>query len=342
MPNAAELFTEVAYQIAPSSFVAKTLSSTGNPESFRIYEKLFEEGENGDYRVFTAFGDDRSIDQLKISLKDLNVRDDVLFAIAKAETPSLMEPLLNPLIELCKEEIEISNRFMMVQAIAKIGGIKAVKPMLELLNKDQSGRDIAFFVLLETGALDARTLLFEFCNIDISGFAIPYLSDFLVKNQDSESVNLLMEIAKNEDADFRRRMVATNALFEMNNQKVLKPTLELLKNDNPDIRRKALIALRCIKNPDSKLIQQLIEFLKDDNPSIRSSAVFTLGKIGNSIVVEHVIKLLKDNDENVRESAACALGLLGDPQTIEPLLELLKKSDLSAQWAPASALARIS
>jgi hypothetical protein len=234
MPNAVEYFTELSDKIAPANFSAKLLTSTGKAQSFKIYNKIFEEGKSGDYAVFTSLADDRSIEYLKILLmhSNSNILYNVLFFL-RFQKMHTMKPLLYILLELLKYTIRNNGWVSVVKAICNIGGQKEVIGALVEFLKDENWevRERAIKLLLDIGIPESIEPVLEFFNLNNYDDSWDWLREealFLMK--DPRTINARLEALKGSHSHSER--IDAALIFRkisVSDPEILQPVVELLK-----------------------------------------------------------------------------------------------------------------
>ncbi|MDJ0676815.1 MAG: HEAT repeat domain-containing protein [Calothrix sp. MO_167.B42] len=258
-----------------------------------------------EYRI--ALGEKQKVvEQLLAQLKaeDYSVRMGAASALGKLGNGTLQLQVVEPLLELLKDEDEDSDvRWCAANTLGKLGNgtPQVVEPLLELLKDEDS--------IVRMGAASALGKL---------------------GNGTLQVVEPLLKLLKDED--FGVRWDAAFALGNLGNStpQVVEPLLELLKDGHSIVRMGAVSALGDLGNGTLQVVEPLLEILKDEDEDsdVRWGAVNALGNLGNSTpqVVEPLLELLKNGHSGVSWGAAYVLGKLGNgtPQVVEPLLELLK------------------
>jgi HEAT repeat protein len=236
-----------------------------------------------------------------------------------------------------------------VIALTAIRDLRAVEPLVELLQDASQSRGLRENVALSLGTLgDGRALepLVELLQdpaldkADLTGPAAldgmnPYLA--WLKSLVSE----FDEPVKEKSSTFLRRHIVASALGELGDTRAVEPLLAAINDVDARVRASATSALR--EFGDARAVKPLIAALKDVNEQVRSSAANALGALGDARAVEPLIAALKNVNEQVRSSAASALGNLGDERAARPLFAALtnEEADLWVRSSAASALGKL-
>jgi HEAT repeat protein len=135
------------------------------------------------------------------------------------------------------------------------------------------------------------------------------------------------------------RVLATQALGVIGDERAVESLIQALKDEEIDIRKTAAWALGEIK--DKRAVEPLIRALTDKNFVFRVSAAEALARIGDVRAVEPLIQALKDQKTDIRDTAVRILGELGDQRAVEPLIHVLMDKNFGFRAAAAEALAKI-
>ena len=165
-------------------------------------------------------------------------------------------------------------RNAVVESLGKIGDTRAVNPLINILQEDNT--------------------LYVRISAAIS----------LGKLEDKRAIAPLINVLKNiKNLGMQAR--ATIALVKLGDSRGMEIIIKNLKSNNEDRQFAALTALDEIA--DKKTSKLLINSIENKKFHWRSEAVEILGKIKNTNSIEPLIYLLKDKDEYVRKAAAKAL-----------------------------------
>lgn len=196
-----------------------------------------------------------------------------------------------------------------ITALDKIAG-PAVAPLVEVL-KDTSIDEVSrskaarIFGLIESvDATEPLTTAFKDNSIVVRSEAAKSLG--LIA--DRRSVELLINVLKDEDEWITVRANAATSLGKIKDERAVMPLIEVLKSGVPAIRDNAVVALGLIEDKRATIpLVQILENEKEDD-NIRANAVSSLGSIADARAVNALIMALKSNVGAIRQNAAVALG----------------------------------
>ncbi len=131
--------------------------------------------------------------------------------------------------------------------------------------------------------------------------------------------------ASNEDQDIELKLVALDALLQMDEAKAF-PILERIIRSNPDqrMRNKALFVVSQSDHPDR--VTLLLEAARsDEDPGVREKAVFWLGQSDSP----QALKALKDlysssSSADIREKIVFAISQQGGGEAVRTLIDLYR------------------
>ena len=180
---------------------------------------------------------------------------------------------------------------------------------------------------------------------------------------------LLVQAA--EEAKFRFRFVALDALGKMGDESVAPLLIRAMGDTDGAVRSAAMTALgrlriraavpallKCMSSPehtvcisaanalgeigDPSCVPALIDALQNPNAQIRSSVAGALGKLCDQRAVPALTDTLRnDSDEYTRCFAAEALGGIGDTSAVSGLIEAVRDADEPVRSAAVLALGRL-
>ena len=161
----------------------------------------------------------------------------------------------------------------------------------------------------------------------------------LAKQQDSESVKILIEYSKNIHPK-NVRNAAVEALVQFDDPAIFPKLIALLDDPSPAIRSVAMKGLKKIKN--NEVVPALLTRLNNLNPSTRADIITLLGERGDPRTLPVLLAVLETgNDPTVRKAAAKAIGNLEDPQAVPTLAEHLDDKDEDLRQEVENALIKI-
>lgn len=152
------------------------------------------------------------------------------------------------------------------------------------------------------------------------------------------AVKPLVAVLKGSDSWVLARSTAAKALGGIGRARAVPPLVAALKDSDDGVRQRAAEALGEIG--DARAVEPLVVALKDSDYRVCSAAARALVKIGPPSV-KALIAVLKYNDSYVRQQTVEALGEIGDARAVPPLLAALKDSDGGVRWVVAEALGKI-
>jgi HEAT repeat protein len=258
-----------------------------------------------------------ALDRLKWKPKGKNEK--VLYLIGKEDWDGCVKigaPAVEALITLLQTE-EWHIRREVVITLGKIADLRAVEPLINLLEKDKN-RHMYNKVIEALGEIG-----------------------------DPRAVEPLIILLKDKDRHLRRD--SAKALGKLGDPRAVEPLILLLKDKDQNLRSNSVIALGKIADP--RAVEPLIGVLKDKDSLVRKAAVEALDKLGwkpqnkreeafyligkqdwdgcvkiGAPAVEPLILLLKGGeDRHIYNEIVKTLGEIGDRRAVEPLLNLLEK-----------------
>jgi diguanylate cyclase (GGDEF)-like protein len=237
------------------------------------------------------------------------------------------------IVNAIKSTKDENIRSKAIEALFEIGTEKAVKALIEVVNKEEK---LIRQKILETFEKVANERVQEALikvsrdsNSDLRLSAIFLLGK--IKNE--RAVEAVIQALKDEDEVVR--MKAAEILGKQKNEQAVEPLIQSLRDIDWGVREKATEALGEIK--DVRAVEALIKTLDDRNTGVRLKASSSLRKIGKP-AAKSLIKALKNKSEVVRAEAAEILGEIKEKEAIEPLIEALKDEDWEVRKRAALAL----
>lgn len=243
--------------------------------------------------------DSRAVEPLIAALKDEDsgVRSRAAKALGEIKDNRAVEPLIATLKDKSKDV-----RKEAAQALGKIKDSRAVEPLNASL-KDEIAKvwvtaawaiweinkdNHAFEIMIDSFKKDRYET--ESALVEIGKPAIK---------------SLIAALHYKLSSDVRKK--AAILLGRIKDSQAIDPLIVVLKDEDEDtsVRIKVTEALGNIK--DSQAVEPLITALMDEETGVRQYAAVALGKIGDSRAVEPLITALKDENSLVRRYAAVAL-----------------------------------
>ena len=208
---------------------------------------------------------------------------------------------------------------LIIDSLAEIGDERDVEALLDLLhNQNEKIREAAVRALGKIGGARAIDPLLALLRSDPDNEVRASAAEALGKIGDAHALNgLLASLADNEEW-VQYRAVAALIGFGAS---ALDPLLFLLTRGLPSVRARAAWALGRVGDP--RAYEPLAHALHEKNPDLRKSAAEALGHLGDARAMEPLNALLNDENELVRWKALQALGELGDFRIMHPLIEFI-------------------
>jgi HEAT repeat protein len=205
-----------------------------------------------------------------------------------------------------------ANAFLIAQALGQLGDLRAVEPLIELLDTSNLGVTQAAAIAL--GKLgDARAIY-------------PLIDVFRHEWDDTETITTWQEAAKAlvsigdaafvplvaalRDEDENVRIWAMDTLKQMPPGHSLKPLLPALHDPSFQVRAQAVEAIGALGDLHSLAV--LFPLLQDENDSVRMRACFSIGNRGSQKGYDALITVLHDPSPLVRRAAAINIGKVVD------------------------------
>jgi HEAT repeat protein len=223
-------------------------------------------------------------------------------------------PAVDPLIECLF--IDFPRRYLAVEALGKIGNVRALLPLIQLL-KDMN-RNIRYQSAIALESIGWKPSSDE------------EKADDYIARQDwdqcvlfgAAAVERLISILRDNDVNVRR--MAANTLGKIKDVLAIEPLSLSLNDGQASVRQEAVKALMEIGGESVEL--PLMRALRDGDENVRSTAAEALGELGDPGAVVALINALKDHNSAVRVAAIRALGKIGDPRAVPPLIDIFYDS----------------
>jgi serine/threonine-protein kinase len=147
------------------------------------------------------------------------------------------------------------------------------------------------------------------------------------------SVKYLLEAVADEDWWVRSR--ASDALARIGGERVVSAVLELVRDKDENIRRAAIEILNSCG--DKRAIEHLIEATKDSDWWVSERAADALAGIGDKRAVPAILKMVERNGRSL-PVALTTLGKLGDSNLIDRVLPYLQRPEKEVRVAAIECL----
>ena len=280
---------------------------------------------------------------IKIVEDDANKSDTKLAILALGELKchEAVEPIIYSLLSQF-----ISVQSAAVQSLGSIGDVRAVKPLVKLMQNGEKPGSLHGEVLEALGKIDdpmaAEMIIDAFCN---GSTEIAERAATVLRKMGAKATKPLISALKDVNPEVKRNIV--KIMRETGDKTASQTLMAILKNpeEPPAIREEVAKALARMKEGvDLEFILQFVKTLippEGENYSLRCCLITLLGEIGNFEATETLTRLLlsKDNDSRIRYHAAHALGRMGDNSAIDSLVSVLEDPrDIDIKPAVAAAL----
>ena len=292
------------------------------------------------FRKYHKKGEPYSVELLVDALRNKNggVRERAVRELCKIKYPKIVESLI---ITALNDEY-IPARIESIKALGKKGNEKAVKPLIRILEDNDSAiREATINALCRIG--DTRAVEPLITALRHPGWHTrEAIIRYLGLIGDPKAVEPLVAILKNvlyalsNGGDTYAVSVSdaiVNALVNIGKSAVETLITEL---SDKDWRVRQTIARILGLIEDQRAVKPLIATLKDNKIEVRKTAVDVLAKIGK-LSSKPLIDALGDEDSKIREGAAEVLGNIGDVMAVEPLMAVLGDKNSYVRSAAAEA-----
>ncbi len=219
-------------------------------------------------------------------------------------------------------------RFAAIEALGKIGSLKAEKPLVEHISKTYGLQKMALIKsLVQIGTIPS----------------IPGISDVLIdmlKNDDWEekfiAIKGLTYLKEKKSIHYIVDAAGSLDLSDPENENKLYVLREAIKSfgctkslidildDKTFKYRGKVFAIETVGDLKCKnAVSVLIKLLKSGYRDIRRSSIKSLSQIDSDETKEYFIEAINDHDSHVRKTAVTALGKINDMAAFEPLMKML-------------------
>ncbi|MEE8462536.1 MAG: HEAT repeat domain-containing protein [Acidobacteriota bacterium] len=231
------------------------------------------------------------------------------------------------------------DRANAAEKLGQIGHVKAVVPLIHLLEDDSEEREVKSVATQALGKIrDERAIdpLIEVLGLPGSATGQP-VADVLAQFGDAV-LEPLMKVLSTSTQE-ARRFWAARILGELQTHRATPTLLNALSDHSTKVRAEAALALGRLGTREgvSPLSRMLLE---DPVPLARDAAAQALGKIADDRALTALREALADLDHDARRSAMLALEKMGETAT-PFFIEALRGESKEAAIQAASALERI-
>jgi HEAT repeat protein len=224
----------------------------------------------------------------------------------------------NGLFKITLKDTDAQVRVLGMQGLWEYTGRDLVKPLVELLVKDEdpgvratAALSLGRYILLgELGELRGEEL--------------------------GEAEVALQEAYENTHEQLEVRARALEALGASSKPFIPGLIEEAHGSGNYRLRLSAIHAMG--RNCDVRWLPILLEEMTDDEAEVRYEAVGAAGQVSDGNAIEAIAELLDDDDREVQTAAIEALGHIGGPRVKQHLRPLLRHDDKSIREVTQRAL----
>ena len=281
---------------------------------------LDDEVENVRMSVASCLGDlsthpaDLLLDLLHDPVRSAQARAPIAWTLQGFEDARIVPALLQTLAD---ESGDV--RGLAAESLGQLRDLRAVEPLLALLDTDQDG-EVRWQTAIALGHLgDKRALEPLIAALgDPASIAREGAAQGLACLGDVRAVEPLCALLT--DAESEVRWWAGYALRELDDPRAVEPLLAALQDEANRVRDIAASGLGYLG--DRRAVGPLLKVAAEDpSEEVRETAVYALVMLGDATYLDVVLANLKTRPRSI---AAEALGRLGDPRGVEPLIEALK------------------
>jgi HEAT repeat protein len=275
-------------------------------------------------RALGGLGDPQAVEPLHRALSDADrdVRQAAAVALGK-----LGGAAVGALIDALQDKAVAAHA---IQALAAIGDVRALPPLIAALRDESYGVRVA--------AVDAIG--------SFGGMALDPLIDALrVPNRNARraAAETLDKLGWQPGAD------ATGTDYWIakqnwdrcvaNKDAAVAPLAAMLHDPDAETRKACAVCLG--KIGDRRAFDPLVAGLQDEDPAVRETSAESLGRMGDSRAIDPLLVALKDPDWTVRDAAAKGLGRFAEERTMGALIDALRDPAGHVREEAAEALGRI-
>ncbi|MFZ3063802.1 MAG: HEAT repeat domain-containing protein [Nitrospirota bacterium] len=327
--------------------VIKALEKIGNPKIVDVLIEMINKNgiEKAVVEALGAIGDIKALDVLTTSFKDKKLRNPALNSIIniyeKNNEKNIRDKIILKVKETLNDEavsylidaLENFNPKVRSSAIKMLGwskNLRAVKPLLELIDSDYKNESITAIINIGRDAEDTVIEEITKGNEVVREAIARILGDIGNK----KSVNHLILLIGDENGHVRQ--TSALALGRIGDAAASKALIDLLNDEYPNVQEAAVDALSRIK--DKSLISHFVKMLSNENENIRGNGARILGKINAKEAVGNLLFMLKDESPYVRQCAVNALGSINDPAVEGGLMVALTDEEKQVRYAAVSVI----
>lgn len=272
--------------------------------------------------------------EISINSSNLDLALTLLQQLSQQLLSSHREEQLTTVINLAIQVLENSD-FATRWDLAKlfpVFGNRAIAPLLEILENEDLDSEYRWFVARILANFPATSvipalaqMLQQTTDEELRAIASQSLASF-----GNDAIDTLSNLLTNSET----RLLATQALGEINSTLTISPLLTVIHDPDPQVRQRAIASL--INYPDPRIPPILIEAVNDLSSLVRKEAVTGISLYIHSLsAITDLITLLKPLLSDINLDVCCqtiiCLGKIATPEAMQLLYELLQTVNTPSQ-----------
>jgi HEAT repeat protein len=246
------------------------------------------------------------------------------------QTEEQLTAVLNLAIQVL-ENSDFATRWDLAKLFPLLGK-RAIAPLLEIIENEDLDTEYRWFVARILAGFPASSVIPTLAQVlqqttdeELRAIASQSLASF-----GSDAINTLSDLLTNSET----RLLATQALSEINSQLTIAPLLTVIHDADPQVRQRAIASL--INYPDPRIPPILIEAVNDLSSLVRKEAITGISLYIQQLSVNtDLISLLKPLLSDINLDVCCqtiiCLGKIATPEAMQLLYELLLKLNTPAE-----------
>ncbi|MEW5975637.1 MAG: HEAT repeat domain-containing protein [Acidobacteriota bacterium] len=292
----------------------------------------------------TARGDEPTLDQLKVELRDQDpkVRKKAAQQLGATRSREAVPPLL-----AAASDPDVEVREEVVKALGLLKDESAITMLLTTLkDRSDSVREESIIALVNLYA--DRDAGFSITRIakkvyrKINVFSDKVGNDPLVIESYVRVAPAVIDGLSDRlfDSSMAIRVGAAKALGILRAKPALPRMIEAMKTGDSNVRVAILRSLYKIR--DASVDSEILIYLNDQDKGVRDETILTLGLLRSTAALPAIRRLYDENpDTKLRLRAFQAISLIGDPSSLDLFRRLLKDPDAIYRQYAAEGMARV-
>ncbi|MGQ0761796.1 MAG: HEAT repeat domain-containing protein [Acidobacteriota bacterium] len=266
-----------------------------------------------------SFAQPSNVDGNLAKLKDQ--RPNVRIAAIKALGRSGDERVIDPLVEVLKNDEDIYVGSEAATALGNFRNVRGVKALIEAYGTVNGSAHEEANKALKSMASIAIPLLIEALD-NADSYTSHHLKDAFEFIGDAAVDPLIAELARPSI-----HIAVLEALGRIKSPRSVPVLIGLLKHKDAYVRAGAADALGVIADP--RAIEPIRPLLKDSDAEVRRSAVLALGELKDAVSVDEIAAFGSDVDDQMKYAVGDALSSINSPRAIEHLMAAAQRGDLA-------------